>query len=340
MKKLSILALGALLPMIMACSNTSDKAESVVPKIVMVTDVGGVHDQSFNQSAWEGLQKLRDEQGIQVSYYESTNDNDYLPFLENAIDEKATLVWGIGFKIADAVKAAHEAHADQKIGIIDYAYEPTMPNVTGVIFKVQDPAYMAGYISAKMSKTGKLGIIGAFDSPIINTFEYGFMAGAKAARPDVVLYQQYTNSFSDATIGKSIALGMFNQGVDVVFPIAGDSGNGAIEAAKEQNKWAVGVDRDQNYLAPKNVITSVIKRVDMAIYEVSQAAINGEQFGGNNLTLGLTEKAVDIAPTTKENVPADILIEVEKVRKDLIDGKIKVPVSKSEYLAMGYTLSN
>jgi len=303
-------------------------------KVAMVTDVGGVNDQSFNQSAWEGLQRAEKELGIKVGYQESKQDADYVPNIETLVDQENNLIWGIGFKMADAMKEAAENYPEQNFAIIDNAYEDGPKNIVGVTFKEHEPSYLVGLIAGKMTKTNKVGFIGGMDVPVIKKFEYGFRAGVKAANPNAEVVVQYANAFNDAAKGKAIAKQMYSGGADILFHAAGDTGTGMIEAAKEEGKFAIGVDRDQNALAPENVITSAMKRVDNALFDVSKKLKDGTFEGGTTVTYGLAEGGVDIAPTTSKHVPEDVLKFVDEQKQKIIKGEIKVPATKEEFEAM------
>ena len=339
-KIISVVLTAAMLgTMVVGCSKPAEKKaeapkEEKQLKVAMVTDVGGVNDQSFNQSAWEGLQKSQKELGIKASYQESKQEADYVPNIETLVDEENDLVWGIGFKMGDPMKKAAENYPDQKFAIIDYGYENGPKNIVGVSFKEQEASYLVGLIAGKMTKSNKIGFIGGMDVPVIKKFEYGFKAGVKAVNPNAQVIVQYANAFNDAAKGKAIGKQMYQNGADIVFHAAGDTGNGMIEAAKEENKFAIGVDRDQNNLAPKNVITSAMKRVDNALFDVSKKLKEGKFEGGTNVNYGLAEGGVDIAPTTKDNVPADVLTIVEAYKQKIIKGEIKVPSTKEEFDAM------
>jgi basic membrane protein A len=303
-------------------------------KIGMVTDVGGVNDQSFNQSAWEGLTRVKKELGIKTSYQESKQDADYPANLETLLDAKNDLIWGIGFKMADAILIAAKQNPKQKYAIIDYSYGAKTPkNVVGVMFKAEEGAFLAGYIAAKMSKTGTLGFIGGMSVPIIHSFQYGFKAGAKYANKKINILEQHAESFTDAAKGKAIANQMMGKGADVIFHAAGAVGDGVIEAVKEKDKMAVGVDRDQNYLAPKNVITSSMKRVDNAVFNVVSDLNKGTFKGGTTVEYGLKDGAVDISPTTSKMIPSVLLEDVAKIKKEIIAGKIKIPSTEKAYAA-------
>ena len=241
--------------------------------------------------------------------------------------------------MADAILIAAKQNPKQKYAVIDYSYGTKTPaNVIGVMFKVEEGSFLAGYIAAKMSKTGTIGFIGGMSVPIIHSFQYGFKAGAKFANKKINIIEQFAESFTDAAKGKAIANQMIGKGADVVFHAAGAVGDGVIEAVKEKNKMAVGVDRDQNYLAPKNVITSSMKRVDSAIFNVVADLNKGTFKGGTTIEYGLKDGAVDIAPTTSKMVPAVLLEEVAKIKKQIIDGKIKVPSTEKNFVSFAKTV--
>lgn len=295
-------------------------------KVGMVTDVGGVNDQSFNQSAWEGLQQARDELGIDVGYVESKQDADYPQNMETMLDSDNDLIWGIGFKMGDIVKEVAETNPEQKYGIIDFSYGPGTPeNVVGVLFRIYEATFLVGYIAAEMTKTNVIGFVGGIKIPLIEEFEFGYIAGAKYANKDIQVLSQYAASFSDAAKGKAIANQMYTQKADIIFHAAGGVGDGVIEAAKEQEKYAIGVDRDQSYLAPNNVITSAMKLVGQAIYNVIEDLQDGEFAGGTTITYGLAEGGVGIAPTSGKLVPQEILDEAKKIEKKIIKKEIDVP---------------
>ena len=339
MKKLTVLIPVLLALLIVSCSKPKEEAAAKAAPvekqlaITMVTDVGGVNDQSFNQSAWEGLQKAESELGVKVSYKESKQNADYAPNMETALDSENDLIWGIGFMMADAIMEAATNNPDQKYAIIDNAYENTPSNLVGVVFEAEQCSYLVGYIAGRMTKTGTVGFIGGIEFFLIQEFEYGFKAGVKQAGADIKILTQYAESFSDAAKGKSIANSMYQQGADIIFHAAGGVGNGLIEAAKEQGKWAIGVDRDQNSLAPDNVLTSAMKRVDNGIFNLSQDLASGNFPGGQTVAYGLAEGGVGIAPTSSKHVPADILAEVEKLEKLIIDGAFVVPNTAESYEA-------
>lgn len=314
-------------------NNTPQDTNEKAAKIAMVTDVGGVNDQSFNQSAWEGIQRAAKDFGFTGNYRESHQDADFAPNLDALVEAENELIFGIGYKMGDAIEEAANNYPDQKFAIIDNAYENTPENVVGVIFKDNESSYLVGVIAAKMTKTNKVGFIGGIEGDVINRFKFGFMSGVRDTNPDVEVLHQFANSFTDSAIGKSIALQMYQQGADIIFHAAGGVGEGLIEAAKEQNKFAIGVDRDQSYLAPDNVITSAMKRVDEAVYNISKDYKDGKYAGGETVVYGLAEDGVGIAPTSDKHVPKEVLDFVEEQKQKIIKGEIKVPGTEEEFNA-------
>ena len=317
-------------------SNSSNNGSSTSSsyKIEMVTDTGGVSDQSFNQSSWEGLQQLQQDKGWTVSYLESKQESDYKTNLDKAVDDGANLVWGIGFAMADAVKSCAQTNPDVQFAIIDNGYDDAPSNLTGVMFRAQEPSFLVGYIAARVSTSGKVSFVGGISSNIISQFEWGYKAGVAYANKEeglnVQVTSQYAESFSDAAKGKSIAQKMLSDGCDVVFHAAGGCGTGVIEAAKEAGKYAIGVDRDQAYLAPDNVISSALKLVNKAIIEVSGDIQSGKDTGGSTVELGLKEDAVGI-PEDHHLFSDDIYDKAVALEDPIKEGTIVPPATEDDY---------
>ena len=314
-------------------SNESTSSDDVIT-VGMITDVGGVHDESFNQTSWEGLQAVQKELGkdkVELKCLESTQEADYVPNIEQLVEEEADLIIGVGYKLADAIETAAKNYPEQQFAIVDHSYENQPENVTSLIFEGNTAGYLVGLVAGRMTETNKVAFMGGIESVVLKEFEVGYKAGVKDANENAEVLVQYANSFSDAAIGKSIANSMFSNGVDVAFQCAGAVGNGVIEAAKESNKMAIGVDKDQNSLAPDNVITSAMKNVNVAVADLVRALVDGSYVAGEVKLNTLTTGGVGIAPTTEKNVPADVLGFVEGKSKEIVDGKIKVPATEDEY---------
>lgn len=339
LKKLVALSLTMIMSvgLLVGCGSSKEEASSGDGiKIGMITDVGGVNDESFNQVSWEGLQAVSKELGedkLKVQVLESTQDADYKPNIEEFYDQEMDLIIGVGFKLADAIEEAAKNYPEQQFAIVDFVYEKQPENVTSLLFEDNVSAYLTGLIAGKKTETNKVGFIGGMKGTVISKFENGFKAGVKDANPDAEVLVQYANSFSDQALGKSIASQMIKNGADVVFHAAGAVGTGAIEAVKEADKMAIGVDRDQNSLAPDHVITSAMKNIDIAVGNLAKAFVDGTYEPGQVIIGDLATGGVGIAPTSDKNVSAEILKLVEEKSKEIIDGKIKVPATDEEFKA-------
>jgi basic membrane protein A len=233
--------------------------------------------------------------------------------------------------MADTIKEAAEAYPDQKFAIIDDDSNKDLPNVTCLMFKQNEASYLVGVVAAMMSQTGKVGFVLGMSTPVMNQFGYGFAAGVLDTNPKATIEQYNANNFGDAAAGKAAAVQMYTNGADVVYHAAGGTGNGVIEAAKEQGKYVIGVDVDQAYLAPENVITSAMKRCDNAIYDVVQQCQAGTLASGA-LVYGLDNGGVDIAPTQDLLTP-EVIDKVNEVKEKILSGEIKVPVTKEDFEA-------
>lgn len=301
-------------------------------KVGMVTDVGGVNDNSFNQSAWEGLSKLKTDLKMtdeQVKYLQSTRDDDYVPNLNEFVKNKFDLTWGIGAIMATSIKKVSDDNKDAKLAIIDA--EVKAPNVESVLFKEQEGSFLVGVVAASMTKSNKVGFIGGMKLPVIQRFEAGFKAGVKAVKPNAEVITVYASAFDKSDLGKSSASQIYGRGADIIFHAAGATGDGVFNEAKErkakgENVWVIGVDKDQSITFGDEVtLTSMVKRVDEAVYRVSKDVIDGKFEGGKTTLLGLKEDGVGLPETSKKNVPEDVLKRVEEFKAKIVSGEITVP---------------
>jgi basic membrane protein A and related proteins len=300
--------------------------------IAMVTDIGGVQDRSFNQSAWEGLEKAERNFGVKISYLESMQESDYITNLETLTGRGNDMIFGIGYKIADSMQEIAMDYTEQEYAIIDFVFDPAVPNVENLIFRDNESSYLVGYIAGKTTQTNKVGFVGGMKGIVIDRFEFGFRAGVEAANPDAEVIVQYANHFADQAAGKTIATNMYQSGADIVFQAAGDTGIGVVEAAKEQDKFVIGVDRDQIDLAPDNMLTSTTKEVGNAMYDIIGKMIDGTYEGGQTIEYGLSNRGVGIAPSSTIHVEESLLKEVMiTITGDIISGETFVPQNEQEY---------
>ncbi len=296
--------------------------------VAMVTDGGGINDQSFQQSAWEGLKEFAKETKSKVSYVECPQTSDFSINIDKLADEKTDLIWGIGFKLADTIETAAKTNPEINYALADFSFGDKNPdNVAGVVFRAEESSFLAGYIAAYTTKTNSVGFVGGIKSIVIDQFEYGYRAGvayaAKELGKPIEVKVQYAESFSDSAKGKAIAIKMFDS-CDVIFHAAGGVGTGVIEAAKETGKYAIGVDMDQSYLAPKNVLTSAIKNVGKAIDLISTRALNGEKIGGKTFSYGIKEGCVGI-PENNPNINEELRKKVSALQEKLVKEEIIPP---------------
>lgn len=334
MKKLLSILLVAVF--MLSLLSVSAFAEADKLKVAMITDVGGINDQSFNASAWQGLQRAQEELGFEVKYFESKTEADYAPNLETAVDEGYDLILCVGFMMADGLAEAAQAYPDAKFAIIDN--DSVGENVTGVQFAVEQCSYLVGVAAAKMTETNNIGFVIGMVSPSMNPFGYGYFAGAKSVNADIEIQSYNCNNFGDAAGGKAATINMYTNGADVVYHAAGGSGTGVIEAAKEQGKYAIGVDQDQSYLAPEAVLTSAMKRVDNGVFNLCQELANGTLEGGKTVLYDISTGAVDIAPST-DLLSADALAAVEEAKAKILSGEVVVPGTQEAFDAIfGATL--
>ena len=246
---------------VVGCGKSTDNQNEDKAKVTLVLSTGGVNDQSFNQSAWEGAKKAEEELGVEVSYLESNSDSDYMQNIETAIDQESDLVIGVGFQMGDAIKEAAEAYPEQNFAIIDSTYDEIPENVQPILFNEEQSGYTAGLVASKMTKTGTVGFIGGVDIPSCSNFGVGFKKAIEEENKDHKVLVQYTNSFTDAAKGRVVAEQMIKDGADILFMATGGGNSGILEVAKENNIKVIGVDMPNSYLSPEHVITSALKNV-------------------------------------------------------------------------------
>lgn len=325
-----VLILGLFL---VACGNeggTTSTSDGEQASIGMVTDLGSVNDKSFNQSAWEGLQKLKEDHGYDVKYLEPQSDAEVEPSLLQFVNNKTDLTWATAATLEDAVKNIAETNPDAKLGIVDSALEG-VANVVSVSFKENEGAFLAGVVAGTMTESDKVGFVGGMEIPVIQRFHAGFAAGVKAVNPDAEVLVNYVGAFNRVDMGKSAAATMYDAGVDIIFHASGGTGNGIFNEAQERfnagkQVWVIGVDKDQSLEFGNDItLTSMMKYVDQAVYDISHEALTGQFPGGEVVRLGLNENGVGLADTSDINVSQEVLSKVEEYKEEIINGNIEVP---------------
>ena len=330
MKK--ILALVLALCMIFALAACGQKAAPAAAKtkIGMVTDVGGVNDKSFNQTSWEGLQALAAaDSSFEVKYLESKTDADYQTNINTFIDEGYDLVICVGYMLADATRQAAEANPDQKFAIIDDSSCADLPNVACLMFAQEQASYLVGLVAGAVTQSKTVGYVQGMVSDSMNLFGIGFITGVLEQCPGATVLQYNANNFGDIAGGNTAAKDMITKGADVIYQAAGGTGIGVMNACDEEGIWGIGVDTDQAVvLGNDHIITSAMKRVDIASQDISKAVKAGSYTAGVHM-YDLSNGGVDLAPT-KTHIPEDVLKLVEAAKADIIAGKKTVPTTTAE----------
>ncbi|AEB29369.1 putative lipoprotein [Carnobacterium sp. 17-4] len=317
-----------------SASSTSGSGEDF--SIVMVTDVGGVDDKSFNQSAWEGMEAWGEEHGLEkgpdgYNYIQSDEDSQFVTNLNTALNSNFDLIYGIGFKLQPAMADVAAQNPDQNFVIIDEQIEAD--NVASVLFKDHEAAFLAGVAAAETTETDHVGFIGGQESAVIDRFEAGFVAGVEAVNPDITIDVEYAGSFGDAALGKQLAAAMYSSGADVIYHASGDTGNGVFSEAidrmnsnPDQQLWVIGVDRDQTaegaYDGGNLTLTSTLKGVGQAVQDIANESMEGNFPGGEISNFGLAEDSVGITDGALSEETIEV---VEGYKQQIIDGDITVP---------------
>lgn len=308
-----------------------------------VTDTGGIDDNSFNQTAWKGVEDAKTQLGIEGRFLESQAETDYEANINSLLGGDCDVIITVGFLLGDATKKAAEANPDQKFSIVDFAYDPTVPNILGQVYATDEAAFLAGYLAAGMSKTGVLGVFGGINIPPVTIFMDGFHAGAayynekKGTSVSVLGWDPktreglFTNNFDSLDDGRAFAQNLYDEGADIVLPVAGPVGLGSATLAAElgtDKLKIIGVDADLYFTDPERkqvYLTSVTKRMDATVLEVIKAAMEGT-FEGGILLGSLENGGVDLAPfhDMEDAIPAELKQELDAIRAGIIDGSIKV----------------
>ena len=296
-------------------------------------DVGGRGDKSFNDQAYAGLERAQKELGITFHTLETGEGADREAAMRQLAAGDAQLIFGVGFLFTDDIRKLATEFPDKKFACVDYTVNPgdtLPPNLVALKFKEEEGSYLVGALAALITKTGKLGFVGGMQIPLIKKFEAGYVAGVHIVSPKAPVIIKYAGTtgtaFKDPTKGKELALAEYNQGVDIIYHASGSTGLGVFEAAREKNKLAIGVDSDQNDEAPGFILTSMVKRVDVAVFDTIQEVIGGRWTGGVKV-FGLAEQGVTWVydDRNKALIPDAAKATVDSLRTVIQGGGIVVP---------------
>jgi basic membrane protein A and related proteins len=307
---------------LMAFTVLATASVAALAQPAVIYDMGGKFDKSFNQAAFNGAEKWKKEAGKNYLEFEISNPTQREQAMRRMAERGANPIVGIGFSQGSSLEKVAKEFPKLQFAIIDSVV--ALPNVQSIVFKEHEGSFLVGMMAAMASKSGKVGFVGGMDIPLIRKFQCGFEQGAKFANPKAEVVANMTGTtptaWNDPARGGELAKAQFASGVDVIFAAAGGTGLGVYQAAKDNGKLAIGVDSNQNHIHPGTMLTSMVKRVDVAVYE----AFKGVKPGTS--ALGLKEGGVDVAidEHNAKLVTADMKKRVDAARADIISGKIKV----------------
>jgi len=321
MRRIACAAAAALLVSVAGGAGAAEFSPAVV------FDMGGKFDKSFNEGVYNGIERFKQETGVNYREFEVTNETQREQAIRRMAQRGSDPVLGIGFAQGPALEKVAKEFPNTRFAIIDMVVD--LPNVQSIVFKEHEGSFLVGALAAAVSKTGKIGFIGGMDIPLIRKFACGYLQGAKFQDPKVEILQNMTGTtpaaWNDPTKGGELARSQFDRGADIVYAAAGGTGVGVLQAAKDAGKLAIGVDSNQNHLHPGTILTSMLKRVDVAAYNVFKTAKDGTWKPGIQV-LGLAEEGVGWALDEHNDklVSAERRQRLDQIRADIIAGKIKV----------------
>ena len=322
---LSVLVLAA------TAGNARAAAADFQPAVVY--DMGGKFDRSFNQSAYEGAERFKQETGVAYREFEITNAAQREQAIAQLARRGATVIVAVGFTQASAVEKVAKDFPNVKFTLIDEVVD--LPNVQSIIFREQESSFLCGVAAALASKSAKVGFVGGMDIPLIRKFALGYREGVKYANPAAEVIENMTGTtpaaWSDPSKGAELAKSQIGRGADVIFHAAGATGTGVMQAAKDAGKLSIGCDSNQDYIHPGSVLTSAVKRVDVAVYKTIMDAKNGSWKGGP-IVLGLAEQGVDYSldEFNRKLITPAMEAKLNQAKADIIAGKLKVAEYKAQ----------
>jgi basic membrane protein A len=308
-----------------AAMATTALAADVKPALVYGT--GGKFDKSFNEAAYNGAEMFKKETGIAYRDFEPTGDTQGEQAIRNFASRGFNPVVAVSFAWTSAIEKVAAEFPDTKFIIVDAVVDK--PNVRSVIYKEEEGSYLVGVLAGMASKTGKVGFVGGMDIPLIRKFECGYEQGARSVKADAEVFQNMTGTtgaaWNDPVRGGELTKNQIDQGADVIYAAAGATGLGVLQTAADNKKFSIGVDSNQNYLHPGSVLTSMVKRVDLAVYN-AYADTKADKFTGGVQSLGVKEDGVSAAidEHNKALITPEMLAAVEKAKADIIAGTVKV----------------
>jgi basic membrane protein A and related proteins len=288
---------------------------------IMLSDAG-LGDQSFSDSAFIGLEKARDELGVTFDYREVKDTKTYENGLEELVKQDNDLVIGLGFVMKEAIEKVAKDYPDQTFLLVDEVSD--LPNVYNVTFKEHEGSYLLGVIAGLKTKSNIVGFIGGVDVPLINKFRAGFEQGVKDVNPSAQILVEFAGDFGNSEKGNMIALKMIQSGADFIYPAAGFTGVGAIQAAQSNKVFAFGVDSDQYFLAEDTIVSSMLKKIDVAMFEIAKQLVENKKLAEKNQLLGVAENGVDLAPIRVLELNKQEIAQFNKLKNEITNGSKSV----------------
>lgn len=323
MKKYIVLFTFAICILVLsACSNTAENPETDNLKVGIMLSDAGLGDQSFSDMGFAGLEKARDELGISFDYRELQDTQTYEQGLNELVDEGNDLVIGLGFSIQEDLEKVAKENPDVSFLLIDSQSE--LSNVHNITFKEDEGSFLVGLVAGMKTQSNVVGFVGGEDVELIHKFEAGFVAGVKAANPEAKVVSKYAGTFGDDKLGESIAKEMITAGADYIYPAAGFTGVGVILESQKAGTYSFGVDSDQFYLAEGSVVSSMVKQVDVAIYDTVKELVEKGSINEKNKQLGLKENGVAIAPIRVINLSPAEQDKLDQYIDDISNGKVTI----------------
>lgn len=315
---------------------TEEKKEEISVSLVVA---GGLGDRSFYDSSNEGIEMAKEKLGAKTTVLECKNDPSLFSDQLIAASERSEVIVVVGFEFYDVIQEVAKEFTDKNYIYIDNVIEG-VPNITCIDYMENEGSFLAGALAAMattdesiegMNAEAKIGMVGGMDIPVIRNFQVGYEAGAKHINPDVIVETIFAGDFEDPAKGKESALALYAKGVDIVFQVAGKTGEGVFEAAKDSEQYAIGVDSDQRYINPDNIMASMVKGVGLSIYESLERIQKGEFKAGSVYQYGINENGVDVAFGTedmKQIVTEDMIKKVNELKEKIKTGEITIPEAK------------
>jgi len=299
------------------------EAEADGPRIALILSFGGLGDEAFNDAAYKGYQMAEEDFDIDLTYVEPADIAEFEDHQRAYAELGYDLIIAIGFYQEDALEQVAQEYPDVDFAIVDTVVD--LPNVASITFKEHEGSFLVGVLAGKMTETDRVGFVGGLEIPLIRKFQVGFEEGVQYANPNAEVLVNYAGDFLDPGTGKELALSQFERDADIIFHAAGGTGMGVIEAAEEMERYAIGVDSDQDHLAPGTVLTSMVKRVDVAVYEIIAEKVEG-RFTPGVISLGVEDDGVGTTDFeyTRDIIPQEVISLIDEVKEKIKTGEIEV----------------